>query len=82
MARSKICLKNIKNSVKFSLSSPIKNETRKIFITVRGLMDAKYSLIKGQLCQTIGVINLNKIKKLEQNKTILAMGKLKLPGAR
>ena len=39
-----------KNSVKFSLegllfSSKIKNETEKIFVTVGGLMDAKYGLI-------------------------------------
>ena len=56
-----------KNSVKFSLegllfSSTIKNETKKIFVTVGGLMDAKYSLINGKLYQTISVINLNEIR--------------------
>ena len=42
--------------------SAIKNELEKIFVTVGGLMDAKYSLIIGNLYQTIGVINLNEIK--------------------
>ena len=43
-------------------SSTIKNETEKIFATVVGLMDAKYSLINGELHQTIYVINLRKIE--------------------
>ena len=56
-----------KTSAKFSLEgllflSAIKSETKKIFVTVGGLMDAKYSLINGNLYQTIGVINLNEIK--------------------
>ena len=56
-----------KRPVKFSLevllfSSKIKNETEKILVTVGGLMDAKYSLIRGKLYQKIGIINLNKIK--------------------
>ena len=56
-----------KNSVKFSLeglhySSAIKNEMEKIFLTVGGLMDAKYSLINRKLYQTIAIINLNVIK--------------------
>ena len=59
--------KHKKNPVKFSLEgllflSAIKNEMEKIFVTVGGLMDAKYSLINGNLYQTIGVINLNEIK--------------------
>ena len=56
-----------KRLVKFSLevllfSSKIKNGTEKILVTVSGLMDAKYSLIRGKLYQTICIINLNKIK--------------------
>ena len=56
-----------KTSAKFSLEgllflSAIKSETKKIFVTVGGLMDAKYSLINGNIYQTIGVINLNEIK--------------------
>ena len=56
-----------KNSVKFSLegllvSSARKNEMEKIFVTVGGLMDAKYVLINGKLYKTIGVVNLNEIK--------------------
>ena len=56
-----------KNSVKFSLEgllffNAIKNKTEKIFVTVGGLMDAKYGLMNGKLYQTIGVINMNKIK--------------------
>ena len=56
-----------KRPVKFSLevllfSSKIKNGTEKILVTVSGLMDAKYSLIRGKLYQTICIINLNKIK--------------------
>ena len=53
-----------KNSVKFSVErllflSAIKNETVKIFVTVGGLIDAKYGLINRK---AIGVINLNEIK--------------------
>ena len=69
MTRSKVCLKNIKKkSVKFNLegllfSSTVSNETKKkIYVTVGGLMDAKYGLINEKLYQTIGVINLSKIK--------------------
>ena len=35
---------------------------QKIFVTVGGLMDAKYGLINRKLYQTIGVTNLNEIK--------------------
>ena len=67
MARFKICLKNIKKPAKFTLkgllfSSAVKNDTEKIFVTTGGLIDAKCGLINGKLYQTIGVINLNKIK--------------------
>ena len=53
-----------KNSVKFRFEgllflSAIKNETEKIFVTVGGLIDAKYGLINRK---AIGVINLNEIK--------------------
>ena len=53
-----------KNSVKFSVErmlflSAIKNETVKIFVTVGGLINAKYGLINRK---AIGVINLNEIK--------------------
>ena len=56
--------KYIKNSVKFSVErmlflSAIKNETVKIFVTVGGLINAKYGLINRK---AIGVINLNEIK--------------------
>ena len=56
-----------KDPVKFSLEgllflSAIKNETEKVFVTVGGLMDAKYSLINRKLYQKIGIINLNEIK--------------------
>ena len=62
-----------KNSVKFSLevllfSSTIKNETEKIFVTVGGLMDAKYSLVNVKLYETIRVINLNEIKNWNEIK--------------
>ena len=43
-------------------SSTITNETKKIFVTVVGLMEVKYGLINGKLHQTIGVINLSKIE--------------------
>ena len=46
----------------------IKNETQKIFVTVGGLMDAKYGLINGKLHQTIGTINLNEIKNWNEIK--------------
>ena len=60
-------MKNIKKTFRSSLEwllflSAIKNETEKIFVTVGGLMDAKYGLIIGKLYQTIDVINLNEIK--------------------
>ena len=62
-----------KNSVKFSLegllvSSALKNEMEKIFVTVGGLMDAKYGLINGKLYKTIGVVNLNEIKNQNEIK--------------
>ena len=85
MTRSKICLKNIKKaSVKFIpegllFSSAIKNDTEKIFVTTSRLIDAKYGLINGKLYQTIGVINLNKIKNWNKIKIIFVMGKGKLP---
>ena len=75
-----------KSTVKYSLkgllfSGTIKNETEKIFVTVGGLMDAKYILINGKPYQTISVINLNKIKNWNKIKKILAMDKRKLPDA-
>ena len=85
MTRSKICLKNIKKaSVKFTIegllfSSAIGNDTEKIFVTTSRLIDAKYGLINGKLYQTIGVINLNKIKNWNKIKKIFVMGKGKLP---
>ena len=77
MTRYKTCLKNIKkNSVKFSLegllfSSTVKNETEKIFVTVGGLIGAKYGLINGKLYQTIGVINLNEIRNWNEMRKYL-----------
>ena len=76
MIRSKICLKNIKNPVKFTLdgllfSSVIKNNTEKIFVTTSGLIDAKCGLINGKQYQTIGVINLNKSKNWNEIKKSL-----------
>ena len=35
-----------------------RNETKKIFVTVAGLMNAKYALINAKLYQIIGMINL------------------------
>ena len=61
--------------------SAIKYETEKIFVNVGGLMNAKYSLINVKLYQTIGVINLNKIKNCNKIKKFLVMGRRKLPGA-
>ena len=68
-----ICLTNIKNAVKFILegllfSSAIKNDTEKIFITVGGLVDAKYSIAKGKIYQTIGVLNLSEIENWDKIK--------------
>ena len=64
-----------KKTVKFSfegllLSSAIKNKTEKIFVTVGGLMDAKYSLINEKLYQTIGIINLNEVKNWNEIKKV------------
>ena len=56
----KICVKFSFHRLLFL--SARKNETEKIFVTVGGLMDAKYSLINGKLYQTIGLLNLNEIK--------------------
>ena len=44
-------------------SSSVKNDTEKISMTTLGLLDAKYSLVNGKLYKTIGIINLNEIKK-------------------
>ena len=64
-----------KNSVKFSLKglflSTIKNEAEKIFVTIGGLMDAKYGLINRKLYQAIGIINLNEIKNWNEIKKFL-----------
>ena len=64
MTRSKRCLKNIKNpcQIQSLFSSTIKNDTEKIFVTLDGLIDVKYSLINRKLYQTIGVTDLNEIK--------------------
>ena len=69
-----------KNSVEFNLeglllSSLVKNDAQKIFLTTSGLFAAKYSLINRILYETIGVINLNEIKKLDSDKKIINMGK-------
>ena len=40
----------------------------KIFVTVGGLMDAKYDLINEKQYQTIGIINLEKIKNWNEIK--------------
>ena len=66
-------MKNIKKTVRSSFEwllflSAIKNETEKIFVTVGGLMDAKYRLINGELYQIIGVISLNEIKHWKEIK--------------
>ena len=74
MARSKTCLKNIKktqSNLAFEgllFSSAVKNKTEKIFVTVGGLMDAKYGFRNRKLYQTVGVINLNEIKNWNEIK--------------
>ena len=74
MARSKTCLKNIKktqSNLAFEgllFSSAVKNKAEKIFVTVGGLMDAKYGFINRKLYQTVGVINLNEIKNWNEIK--------------
>ena len=45
-----------------SLSKGCFFQVKKISLTTNGLIDAKYDLINGKLYQTIGAINLNKIK--------------------
>ena len=65
----KICFKFSFHRLLFL--SARKNETEKIFVTVGGLMDAKYSLINGNLYQTIGVLNLNEIKNWNKIKKSL-----------
>ena len=51
--------------------SAIKNEMEKVLVTVGGLMDAKYGIINRKLYQTIGVINLNKIRNWNKIKKSL-----------
>ena len=48
-------------------SSSIKNNA-KIFLVTNGLSNAKYSLINGELFQTVGVINLSEIENWEKIK--------------
>ena len=61
-------MKNIKKNLSNSLLKGyffqvlLKIKQEKIFVTTNGLIDSKYGLINGKLYQTIGVINLNKIK--------------------
>ena len=45
-----------------SLSKGCFFQVKKISLTTNGLIDAKYDLINRKLYQTIGAINLNKIK--------------------
>ena len=40
-------------------SSSIENNTKKIFLVTNELSDTKYSLINGELFQTVGVITLS-----------------------
>ena len=48
-------------------SSSINNKS-KIFLVTNGLFNAKYSLINGELFQTVGVINLSEIENWEKIK--------------
>ena len=51
-----------------TFSSSIKNNTEKIFSVTNGLSGAKYSLINGELFQTVGVINLSEIENWQKMK--------------
>ena len=51
-----------------TFSNAIKNDTEKIFVSTGELIDAKYGLIKGKLCQTTRKIKLNKINNQYQIK--------------
>ena len=53
---------SISLSTGYFLQVLLKMTQKKIFVTRSGLIDAKYGLINEKLYQTIGVINLNKIK--------------------
>ena len=62
-----------KNKVRFRLegilfASSIKNETEKIFLQTTRLSDAKFGIISDKYKQTIGFINLNKIKNWSEIK--------------
>ena len=48
--------------------SPIKNDTKQIFVTCRELINAKAALINGKIVNLLGIINLNKINNWEHIK--------------
>ena len=67
MIKFKIYLKNLRTVWNLMLkglllSSMVKNDAQKIFLTTSRLFAAKYSLINRMLFEAIGVINLNEIK--------------------
>ena len=67
MIKFKIYLKNLRTVWNLMLkglllSSLVKNDAQKIFLTTSRLFAAKYSLINRMLFEAIGVINLNEIK--------------------
>ena len=55
-------------SVGILFSSPIKNDTKQIFVTCRELNNAKTALINGKIVNLLGIVNLNKINNWEHIK--------------
>ena len=49
-------------------SSSIRNNTKKIFLVTNGLSEAKYSLVNGELFQTVSVTDLSEIENWEKIK--------------
>ena len=74
MTQYKTLLKNTKKkSAKFTIkgllfSISVQNNIKNFFIATTGLLDAKYILINGKICQAIGVINLNEMNGWEKLK--------------
>ena len=58
-------------------SSSIENNTKKIFLVTNELSDTKYSLINGELFQTVGVITLS--ETVNWGKKIFSVSKCKFP---
>ena len=55
-------------SIGILFPSSVTNNTKKIFVTCRELIDTKIAIINGKICNILGIIKLNKINNWEYSK--------------